>query len=79
MFAGEYLPQCTMSDEDMGYKLKQCHGSICWCVDVEGEPLRSTMTRKPHPLTCDEDGKLRGFETCDKYKLNCILIYFIQL
>ena len=46
---GVFVPKCR---PDGGYEEIQCHGSVCFCTDKEGEEVTGTRVPRQHPLNC---------------------------
>ena len=46
---GVFVPKCR---PDGGYDEKQCHGSICFCMDQEGREMSGTRVYRQRPLNC---------------------------
>ncbi|XP_061177367.1 probable syndecan [Saccostrea echinata] len=51
---GVYHPRCTIDGE---FEKIQCHGSACWCVDVNGLERRETRVFQPEVPNCIETTK----------------------
>jgi len=50
---GVFVPRCL---PDGGYDKVQCHGSVCFCMDEEGEEVPGTRVYRNQALDCT--GKL---------------------
>lgn len=50
---GVFVPRCL---PDGGYDKVQCHGSVCFCMDEEGEEVPGTRVYRYQALNCT--GKL---------------------
>lgn len=46
---GVFVPRCR---PDGGYKEVQCHGSVCFCTDEDGEEITGTRVPRHHTLNC---------------------------
>ncbi|KAJ7381087.1 hypothetical protein OS493_004685 [Desmophyllum pertusum] len=46
---GVFVPRCL---PDGGYDKIQCHESVCFCMDEEGEEVPGTRVNRQHPLNC---------------------------
>ena len=50
---GVFVPKCL---PDGGYDKVQCHGSVCFCMDEEGEEVPGTRAHRNQDIDCT--GKL---------------------
>ncbi|XP_078355343.1 equistatin-like, partial [Oculina patagonica] len=46
---GSFIPQCT---EDGSFENIQCQGSVCFCVDKDGNEISGTKTTRPGTPNC---------------------------
>ncbi|XP_022806051.1 uncharacterized protein LOC111343164 [Stylophora pistillata] len=66
---GSFIPKCT---EDGSFEKIQCHGSVCYCVDKDGNEISGTKTSLPDTPNClvpkptDEDPTKSSCE--EKYR-----------
>lgn len=46
---GSFIPRCK---EDGGFEEIQCQGSVCYCVDKDGNEIYGTKTSRPGTPNC---------------------------
>ena len=52
---GVFVPRCLT---DGSYAKVQCHGSICFCMNEEGEEVPGTRGNRHHPPNCTGETQL---------------------
>ena len=62
---GSFIPRCT---EDGSFEKIQCHGSVCYCVDKDGNEISGTKTSLPDTPNClvpkpTDEGRWRTLST----------------